>query len=79
LVYFSIMQDADKEKPIPPMTAIDPWGGTRVRRGKPITEWGRTGEEIEDDFKEETGQSLDSPAYLRRRRREQTEDDSSVD
>ena len=67
------MQDDDKETSGPPLSEIDTLGGARVRKGKPITEWSRSGEEIEKDFEEEEGDSLDNPAYLRKRRREQAE------
>lgn len=64
------MQDNDKETLGPPPSEIDTRGGARVRRGKPLTEWSRTGEEIEMDFEEEQGDSLDNPAYLRKKRRQ---------
>jgi hypothetical protein len=53
-----------------PPSKIDIRGGTRVHKGVVISTPSRTGEEIERDFEEEHGDSLDNPAYLRRRRSE---------
>lgn len=72
------MQDDDKETLGPPPSEIDTRGGAREHKGKPITEWSRSGEEIEKDFREEHGDSLDNPAYFRKRRREQAKKDEQA-
>lgn len=59
---------------IPP-SEIDTRGGARVHKGVVISTPSRTGEQIERDFEKEHGESLDKPAFIRKKRRKQAEND----
>ena len=67
------MQDRGGEFHKPPPSEIDTRGGARIHQGEPTSKWSRTAEEIEKDFDEEHGDSLDHPAFLRKRRKQQAD------
>lgn len=67
------MQGSGEGGPKVPPSEIDTRGGARIHKGVVISTPSRSGEEIERDFEEEHGDSLDNPAFLRRRRQEQVE------
>ena len=67
------MSDGENNPSDLPPTELDLRGGARIHKGIPITKLGRTGDDIEKDFEEEQGDSLDNPAYLRKQRKNKSQ------